>query len=183
MTPSATELHRQPSHGQPTGHIQAWGLWLRTAVRVVLGAVWMVAGLLKVPDPAAAERAVRAYQLAPEALVPALAFGLPVLEIAVGMLLIAGMFVRPAAARSGRLLPRFIAPVAAAWVRGLTIDCGCFGGGGQVDEDRTAYLSELLRDAAMLCASIFLAIRPRTRLALLDRVHPMHEGDRDALDV
>ncbi|MGR6962882.1 MauE/DoxX family redox-associated membrane protein [Geodermatophilus sp. URMC 61] len=146
--------------------------WAGTTVRVVLGGVWVVAGLLKLPDPAAAERAVRAYQLAPEALVPVLAFGLPVLEIAIGVLLLAGVFVRPAAAVSALLLAGFTAAVASAWARGLTIDCGCFGGGGHVDADQTAYLSEILRDVVLLAASVLLALRPRTRLALLDRARP-----------
>ena len=143
--------------------------WAGTVLRVGLGAVWVVAGALKLPDPAAAERAVRAYQLAPEGLVPLLAFGLPVLEIAVGLLLLAGAFVRPAAVASGLLLVLFLTAVGSAWARGLTIDCGCFGGGGEVDADSTAYLSEIVRDGALLAASLFLVVRPRTRLAVLDR--------------
>ena len=43
--------------------------WLMTAARLLVGAVLVVAGALKLPDPAAAERAVRAYRLLPEALV------------------------------------------------------------------------------------------------------------------
>ena len=170
------------TEGPGTRRTRALAPWLRTAVRLLLGAVWVVAGLLKLPDPAAAERAVRAYQLAPEGLVPALAFGLPVVEIAVGLLLLAGVFVRPAAVASAVLLAGFTAAVASAWARGLTIDCGCFGGGGQVDADQTAYLSEIVRDVALLAGSVLLALRPRTRLALVDRTRPTDGGDRDVLD-
>ncbi|MGY1771580.1 MauE/DoxX family redox-associated membrane protein [Blastococcus sp. SYSU D00813] len=152
--------------------------WAGTVLRLLVGGVWVVTGALKLPDPAAAERAVRAYQLAPEALVPVLAFGLPVLEIAVGLLLLTGAFVRPAAVASALLLAGFTAAVASAWARGLTIDCGCFGGGGEVDADRTAYLSEIVRDVALLGASVLLAVRPRTRLALTDRAAP--RGGPDA---
>jgi hypothetical protein len=49
--------------------------------------------LVKLPDQAAAERAVRAHRLAPEGPVPVLASGLPVLEIAIGVLLLVGAFV------------------------------------------------------------------------------------------
>ncbi|WP_197028957.1 MauE/DoxX family redox-associated membrane protein [Blastococcus sp. URHD0036] len=153
--------------------------WVGTVLRVVVGTVWVVAGSLKLPDPAAAERAVRAYQLAPEGLVPLLAFGLPVLEIAVGILLLAGVFVRPAAVVSALLLAGFIAAVSSAWARGLSIDCGCFGGGGEVDADSTAYLSEIVRDGALLVAALFLVARPRTRWALLDRA-PTSRGGPDA---
>ena len=65
-------------------------------------------GVLKVPDPAAAVRAVRAYQLLPEPLVAPVAFGLPVLEIAVGLALLLGVFVRTAAIASAVLLVVFL---------------------------------------------------------------------------
>ncbi len=167
-----------PSRRRDAAAVLPWG---GTAVRLVLGGVWVVAGLLKLPDPAAAERAVRAYQLAPEALVPLLAFGLPVLEVAVGVLLLAGAFVRPAAVVSALLLAGFTAAVASAWARGLSIDCGCFGDGGEVDADRTAYLSEIVRDVALLAGSLLLVARPRTRLALLDRA-ATPRGGPDAHD-
>jgi uncharacterized membrane protein YphA (DoxX/SURF4 family) len=159
--------------------------WLGTVARVALGVVWVAAGLVELPDPAASERAVRAYQLAPEAVVPVVAFGPPVLEIAIGALPLAGAFVRPAAVVSVLLLAGSVAAVASAWVRGLTIDCGCFGGGGQVDADETAYLTEIVRDVVLLAAALLLALRPRTRLALLDRAQPASAwarlGDAGAL--
>ena len=152
---------------RPAG-VGGWVLpWAGTAVRVVLGAVWVVAGLLKLPDPAAAERAVRADQLAPEGLVPVLASGLPVLEIALGLLLVAGVFVRPAAVASALLLAGFIAAVASAWARGLSIDCGCFGGGGELGAgEEPTYLRDLIRDGGFLLLSGFLLIWPRGWLAV-----------------
>ena len=57
--------------------------WSGSLARLVVGGVWVVAGLLKLPDPAQNVRAVRAYQLLPEAVVPTRrATLLPVLEIA-----------------------------------------------------------------------------------------------------
>jgi uncharacterized membrane protein YphA (DoxX/SURF4 family) len=132
----------------------------------VLGGVFVVAGALKVPDPAAAVRAVRAYQLLPESLVAPVAFGLPVLEIVVGLALLAGVFVRTAAIASAVLLVVFLAAVGSAWARGLQIDCGCFGNGGVVGAGQTAYPLEVVRDAALLLIAVALAVRPRSRLAL-----------------
>ncbi|CCG02582.1 MauE/DoxX family redox-associated membrane protein [Blastococcus saxobsidens] len=143
----------------------AWP-WVATAARVLLGGVFIVAGALKIPDPAAAVRAVRAYQALPEALVEPVAFGLPVLEIAVGLALLAGVFVRTAALASGVLLVVFIAGIAAAWARGLQIDCGCFGDGGQVAAGETEYGSEIVRDLALLLLALALVRWPRSRLAL-----------------
>lgn len=140
--------------------------WLATAGRFVLGAVFLVAGPLKLPDPAAAVRAVRAYQLLPEWMVAPVAFGLPVLEIAVGLALLTGVFVRTAAIASAVLLIVFLVGVGSAWARGLQIDCGCFGNGGQVAAGDTAYPLEVFRDLALLLIALGLAWRPASRLAL-----------------
>jgi len=152
------------------------GPWLTTAARLVLGGVLVVAGALKVPDPAAAVRSVRAYQALPEPLVAPVAFGLPVVEIAIGLALLVGVFVRTAALASAVLFAVFIAGVASAWARGLQIDCGCFGGGGQVAATDTAYPEELLRDAALLLIAVLVALRPGSRMALVDRSYPARKG-------
>ena len=97
-------------------------------------------------------RAVRAYRLLPESLVAPVAFGLPVVEIAVGLALLIGVFVRTAAVAAAVLLVVFLAAVASAWARGLQSDCGCFGDGGEVAAGETAYPAEILRDAALLAS-------------------------------
>src|SRR3954462_7515014 len=149
------------------------GPWLRTGARILLGGVFLVAGVLKVPDPAAAVRAVRAYQLLPEPMVAPVAFGLPVVEIAVGLALLLGVFVRTAAVAAAVLLVVFLVGVGSAWARGLQIDCGCFGTGGEVAAGKTAYPLEVFRDGALLLAALLLARRPASRLAL---------GGRPAVD-
>ncbi|CCG05665.1 MauE/DoxX family redox-associated membrane protein [Blastococcus saxobsidens] len=165
--------------GGSAGARRAVGPWSATAGRLLLGGVLLVAGALKVPDPAAAVRAVRAYQLLPEPLVAPVAFGLPVLEIAVGLALLAGVFVRTAALSVALLLVVFMAGVASAWARGLRIDCGCFGGGGVVATADTPYPGEMLRDLALLGIALLLARRPRSRLAL-GGAPPAHPRPDDA---
>jgi uncharacterized membrane protein YphA (DoxX/SURF4 family) len=145
---------------------RAAGPWLATGARWLVGAVFVVAGALKLPDPAGAVRAVRAYRLLPETLVGPVAFGLPVIEIAVGLALLAGVFVRTAAVASAVLLVVFLAGVGSAWARGLQIDCGCFGNGGEVTAGQTAYPTEVLRDSALLLVALALARRPASRLTL-----------------
>jgi uncharacterized membrane protein YphA (DoxX/SURF4 family) len=143
-----------------------WLPWLMTAARLLVGGVFLVAGAVKLPDPAAAERAVRAYRLLPEGLVPAAAFGLPVVEIAVGLALLAGVWVRTAAVVAAVMLAGYIAAIASVWARGLSIDCGCFGNGGQVAAGQTAYPAEIARDVGLLLVALALARWPRSRLAL-----------------
>ena len=141
--------------------------WLATAARLLLAVVWAWAALSKIVDPDASVRAVRAYRILPEGLAELVGWGLPFLELGLAVLLAAGLATRVAAVVSAALLLAFMAGIAAAWARGLRIDCGCFGGGG---DDPTAgaatYLRELARDAGLLVVSVLLAVWPRSRLAL-----------------
>jgi uncharacterized membrane protein YphA (DoxX/SURF4 family) len=143
-----------------------WWPWTATALRLLLAGVLAVAGALKLPDPAESVRAVRAYRLLPESVVPTIGYGLPLVEIAVAVLLLLGLLTRWAALLAALLLTAFCVGIASAWARGLTIDCGCFGGGGQVAAAQTRYLPDLLRDAGLLVAAVLLVVRPASRLAL-----------------
>lgn len=133
-----------------------------TVARLGLAAVWLVSGVLKAIDPDATYVAVRAYDVLPKAGVAVVATALPWLEIVLGLLLLAGVAVRTVAVASAALLLVFVAGVTQAWARGLSIDCGCFGGGGAVEPGQTAYGRELLRDAAFLLMAGWLVVRPRT---------------------
>ena len=144
----------------------AWQSWVGTLCRLVVGGVWLVAGALKVTDPAGSVRAVRAYDLLPEAIVPTVGHLLPLVEIIVGVLLLAGLLTRSAAVLSVLLYVAFIVGIASAWARGLQIDCGCFGGGGFDADAREKYPWEIARDVGLLLASAWLVWKPRTALAL-----------------
>ena len=133
-----------------------------TLARLGLAAVFLVSGVLKAVDPDATYVAVRAYDVLPRAAVALVAGVLPWLEIALGLLLLAGVATRAVAAVGAGLMLVFIAGVTQAWARGLSIDCGCFGGGGAVAPDQTAYGRELLRDAGFLLMGAWLVMRPRT---------------------
>jgi hypothetical protein len=69
---------------------------------------------------------------------------------------------------SAGLLLLFVAGVAQAWARGLSIDCGCFGGGGAVAPEDTSYGLEILRDTGFLLMAGWLIARPQT-LGVLSR--------------
>ena len=126
--------------------------WVAVLARLVVGGVWLAAGLLKVPDPAENVRAVRAYRLLPEAV---------------------GVLVRLNAVLSAVLLLAFITGIASAWGRGLAIDCGCFGGGGGPSENAEAkYPWELARDFGLLLFSGWLIRRPRSPWALDNLLFP-----------
>lgn len=133
--------------------------------RLGLATVWLVSGSIKIADPGQTFLAVRAYDLLPEAGVHPVALALPLLELALGLFLLVGLGTRVAAAVSATVLLLLIAAIAQSWARGLTIDCGCFGGGGQVAEGQTRYPQEIARDIGFLALASWLVVRPRTRLA------------------
>jgi uncharacterized membrane protein YphA (DoxX/SURF4 family) len=141
-----------------------------TLARFGLAAVWLVSGLLKAVDPDQTYIAVRAYDVLPDSGVEAVAALLPWVELALGVLLLAGIGTRLVAVLSAVLLLAFVAGVSQAWARGLSIDCGCFGGGGAVEPGETTYVQELLRDVGFLLMAGWLVVRPRTVLALDDRL-------------
>ena len=140
--------------------------WISTVARVVLGGVLIVAGVLKAADPQASVSAVRAYELLPAGLATIVGWGLPFAEIALGALLLAGLGTRAVAVAAAVLLVVFIAAVVSAAMRGLSIDCGCFGGGGPVPPEKTAYGAEIARDMGLLLLAGWLMARPDSRLSL-----------------
>ncbi|MCK9823249.1 DoxX family membrane protein [Nocardioides cavernae] len=140
--------------------------WFGLVARLVTGGVWIVAGALKLPYPADSVRAVRAYDLLPEAVVPAVGHLLPVVEVVIGLCLVLGVLVRGSAAVSALLFVAFVIGISSAWARGLSIDCGCFGGGGEIPDAAAKYPGEIARDVGLLALSAWLVVRPRSRLAL-----------------
>ena len=153
-----TRLRTPPAAVQP---------WLSLAARVGLAAVWLIAGGAKVGDLAASGRAVNAYQLMPYDAARVVGAALPFVEIGLGLLLLAGLAVRLSAGVSAVLLVVFIAGIVSAWSRGLAIDCGCFGSGGQLAAGQgPTYGTEILRDLGFLALAGVLLWRPRSPFSI-----------------
>lgn len=140
--------------------------WIGLVVRLGLAAVWLVSGAIKASDLNQTYIAVQAYDLLPGGVSSLVAGALPFLELALGVLLVVGLGTRVAAIVSVVVLVAFIGAVAQSWARGLTIDCGCFGGGGQVAPGQTQYPQEIARDVGFLLLAGWLLVRPRSVASL-----------------
>jgi len=92
------------------------------------------------------------YHVLPQWAVMTLARTLPWAELALGLLLIVGRFRRIATVGVATLLAVFFTMMVRAYLRGDTIDCGCFGPGEQIGP------LTLLRDGSMLAGAVFLAV-------------------------
>lgn len=135
----------------------------RLACRLVPAGLLLWAGLAKAFERQESILAVSAYEVLPDPLIEPVAVLLPWVEIAVALLLVAGLFVRFAGIATAALAGVFIAGMAQAKARGLAIDCGCFGGGG-AGQGVTWW--DILRDIPILLAGLYLAVRPRGPLQL-----------------
>jgi uncharacterized membrane protein YphA (DoxX/SURF4 family) len=124
------------------------------------------AGALKIGNLQKSAMAVRAYEMLPVELANFLGYALPWIEIGIGLLLIVGASVKICGLLGAFTMLAFIIAIAQAWARGLSIDCGCFGGGGTIDPEETKYLSEIIRDIGLLAMGVFLYYFPKGKLSL-----------------
>ena len=140
--------------------------WLTLLSRLILGGVLFAAGALKIGNLQKSAMAVRAYEMLPVELANFLGYVLPWIEIGIGLLLIAGASVKICGLLGAFTMLAFIIAIAQAWARGLSIDCGCFGGGGTIDPEETKYLFEIIRDIGLLAMGVFLYYFPKGKLSL-----------------
>jgi uncharacterized membrane protein YphA (DoxX/SURF4 family) len=95
-------------------------------LRLVLGALFLWAGLSKLGSPLQTLAAVYSYQIAlPDLLASLIAAALPWMEILLGAALLAGIWLPVATGWTAVMLLFFTMMTAQAWYRELPIDCGC----------------------------------------------------------
>ncbi len=99
--------------------------WLYRIVRIGLAALFIYAGATKLLDPKAFARIVSAYGIVPEAVLPVVAVGLPLLETVAGIGLL--LDIRGSLAVISGLLGLFIFILGFGILKDLNVDCGCFG--------------------------------------------------------
>lgn len=117
--------------------------------RLVLGGLFLYAGLVKAGDMTTFARDVANYKILPYSWNYLVAATLPYIEFLAGLLLLANRRVRPAALVTGGLTAVFMLILASVVTRGLDIDCGCFRPGGH-----TTAAQALWRDAGILLLSL-----------------------------
>lgn len=139
-----------------------------TLFRVILAFVFLYAGGVKLIEDHGARDAIMAYRLIPPSFAPVLGYVLPLVEIGLGLLLLVGLFIKEAGLASAIIMFLFIIGIASVWIRGYSIDCGCFGGGGDISpEGRSArYATEIVRDAVFTLMGFWLYRWPSTLVAL-----------------
>jgi putative oxidoreductase len=100
--------------------------WL---IRVGLAALFLWTGAQKLFEPGAFAASIANYRVLPEELVGLAAVSLPVLELVAGAALLWPLYAQGAAWLVAGLLFVFAVAMAQSKLRGIDLDCGCFGAG------------------------------------------------------
>lgn len=139
--------------------------YLSLVARLVLGGVFLYAGASKVFDAGGLAASIRSYGLGlPEWFVGLSAHALPPFEALLGLYLIVGLFTKASAWAASGLLVVFTLALLQGALRGLEIDCGCFG---PAASGRSSLWLDVARDLGLLALSLLLALAPpdaRSRL-------------------
>lgn len=134
--------------------------------RFFMAYIWISAGIPKLNDHLNMTQAITAYEIFTPYWSDLLARLIGPLEIAGGVLLLLGIFLRPASKVAAWVMVLFIIGVGQAWLRGLSIDCGCFNIEPNLDQQAMDYFVTILRDLAFLALTLWTVYRPFKRFAL-----------------
>jgi putative oxidoreductase len=148
--------------------------WLLLALRIALGGVFIYAGAIKLNDPLQFADNIALFSILPVSLINPLALSLPIFEILSGGLLVVGWLRRPAALAVVVISVVFLGAIASALARGLTIDCGCFGGG--VPSRERMWL-DLGRDLVLLAAALLTYLHYGSRLTETRKCSVLESSD------
>jgi putative oxidoreductase len=131
------------------------------AVSIAVAAVFIYASIDKLRDPLQFADSTAAFAILPAVFINLLVMGLPPFEIASGVLLLAPRTRRVGALAVAVISVMFFTALASALLRGLTLDCGCFGVGAP---SRPRMWLELALDVMLFSGAMFVYLRSITRL-------------------
>lgn len=141
--------------------------WLYRLLRFGLAILFIYGGMMKLFDPKEFARAISAYDLVPEMLLPFVAIGLPLLETAAGIGLL--FDIRGSLTVISGLLSLFVFVLGYGILGDLNVDCGCFGAEelAQQDSLRQAFYRDLVL-VGIVVPFLYLSRWIRSRALLIE---------------
>lgn len=146
---------------------------LALCFRMVVGAVFFYAGIMKVFDPQGFALAVYNYHILPGWMINTVAVILPWVEVLAGAALILGILIPGASLMASSLLFVFFAALAFSLARGLDISCGCFN--TSVDADPITWMY-LIRDIVLLAMAGFVFAYDQGRYGIVNIIRKKRTG-------
>jgi uncharacterized membrane protein YphA (DoxX/SURF4 family) len=134
--------------------------YLTTIFRMMVGLLFIYACIDKIVAPAYFAGTIQNYQLLSVSLINIVSITLPWLELICGILLMVGIWHRAAAVIISFLMTVFIIAILSVILRGLDIECGCFG------SDTSANWARIVEDIFLLVFSLQIVFYPNSKLAL-----------------
>ena len=126
--------------------------FLSLAFRVILGSLFLYAGITKIADPMGFALSIYNYKLLPDGLIHVAAILLPWLEVIVGGSLLLGIGATGGALIATALFSIFAGALTINLIRGLDIACGCFSTAASGGSSISGFY--LLRDLSLLLMSL-----------------------------
>ena len=129
-------------------------LW---ACRLTLAGVFLVAAWYKITDLEAFALSISHYDMIPRPLLPLFTVLLAGVEVSAGLTLLTGLWRRGTAVVTGGMLVMFIIALATAYIRGLSIECGCFTAdlsAEKASELRSQMLTRIVQDLGLLALAL-----------------------------
>ena len=150
---------------------------LHWGCRVILAAIFIYTGYIKIESPLQFAVVLLGYDLLPEVWIPYIAQWFPWAEVVLGIFLLIGWKMRYVAAASTALLLFFTAILSITYFRGIDANCGCF--------DFTSKISPLtiLRDSIILLPALYLLFERRKPTKSGKNVNPEISPDSVKSDI
>ena len=123
--------------------------YLHYFFRLILGGVFIWAGIIKITNPLGFAQDIANYQVLPNSLSFFLALFLPWIEVICGVFIITGLFLRSSSFFLSCILAGFLFLILVTMIRGIDVECGCFG-----SLSRKVDYKLLLTDSALLFFSL-----------------------------
>jgi uncharacterized membrane protein YphA (DoxX/SURF4 family) len=134
------------------------------AFSLIVGGVFVWAAVLKIRDPLAFAQNIANYRIVCNLIAFWIGLLLPWLELAAGVFLIVGLWRRTSALLLSTMLAGFIVLVAVTMVRGIDVDCGCFG-----SLSGKANLGLIIQDAVLLFMSLTVFLSKADPIRLIGK--------------
>lgn len=132
------------------------------AARLGLGLLLAITGFLKVGHAADLASAIAGFRLLSPGIVAPLALIVPVVEIMLGLYLVAGLLTRIAAWVTAALFFLYALAIASAVLRHIPANCGCFG----PNDRAVADWPHVAFDIGLTVVAVWIAVRAPGALAL-----------------
>jgi len=123
-------------------------------LRLIIGGLFIYAAIGKIADPQGFANAIYRYEVLPGYFVNIPAIVIPFIEFFAGLFLLLGFYKQGSSFLISVMLSIFIILLLSAYLRGLTIDCGCF----YLENTSTKgdIITSIIRDLFMLAASLII---------------------------